>query len=113
MAVLQQKEVKDGFLTDASAELEKAALASVRTGKKATVTLTLSIEPQKGSAISIGATINSKAPSTKEDSFALFFVTNEGGLQRNDPRQGEMKFSAHDGGTATTEQPAEAAQAAK
>jgi hypothetical protein len=111
MAVLQQKEVKDGFLTDASAELEKAALAAVRTGKKATVTLTLNIEPQKGSAISIGATINAKAPSTKEDSFSLFFVNNEGGLQRNDPRQSEMKFSAHDGG-ATNEQPAEAAQAA-
>lgn len=111
MAVLQRKEVNDGFLTDASEELSKAALAVARTGKKATVTVALTLEPQKGGAISVSATVNAKVPETRQDSLTIFFVDDEGGLHRDNPRQRELPLSVHDGGNEEQE-PVGAASAA-
>jgi hypothetical protein len=112
MTVLQRKELNDGLLTEASEELGKAALAAKLSGKKASITLTLTLEPQKGGAISVGATVNAKVPQTKEDSLTIFFVDDDGGLHRDNPRQRELPLQSHDGGIATVEAEEETAQAA-
>lgn len=110
-SVLQRKELNDGLLTTASETLSEAALAAYHSGKKATVTLTLTLEPKKG-AVNIGAVVTSKIPSTKQDSLTIFYVDETGGLHRDDPRQREMELTAHDGGKAETAQPVEAASVA-
>lgn len=111
LSVLQRKELNDGLLTEASEKLSEAALAAYQSGKKATVSVTLTLEPKKG-AINIGAVVASKLPRTKEDSLTIFYVDENGGLHRDDPRQRKLELTSHEGGKSETERPSEAAQAA-
>lgn len=111
LTVLQRKEINDGLLTEASEQLRQAALAAMRSGKKATVTVVLTLEPEKG-ALSIGATVNSKVPPNKSDSLTIFYVDDDGGLHRNNPRQRELPLQAHDGGQAEPQESEEAASVA-
>lgn len=113
LSVLQRKEINDGLLTEASEKLGEAALAAKASGKKATVILTITIEPQKRGALAISALVGNKVPPTKEESLSIFFVDKEGGLHRDDPEQKEFELKAHAGGAAIpAEQPQpEAAEA--
>lgn len=108
---MQRKELNDGLLTEASEKLSEAALAAYHSGKKATVSLTLTLEPKKG-AINIGAVVASKIPNVKQDSLTIFYVDDKGGLHRDDPRQRKLELTAHDGGKSDAAKPAEAVQAA-
>lgn len=98
LTVLQRKEVQESLLTEASIALGALALAVKVTKKKGTLSLVLTVEPQKGGAISIAAAINSKAPPTAEQHLTIFFVDESGSLTRNDPGQKELPLTAHDGG---------------
>lgn len=98
LSVLQRKELQEGLLTLASEALGRLALAVKLTKKKGTLNLVMTVEPQKGGAISIGVAVNSKAPSTAEQHLTIFFVDEDGSLLRDDPGQKELALTAHDGG---------------
>jgi hypothetical protein len=100
LTVLQRKEVQESLLTDASKALGEACLAAKQTRKKATVTLTLTIEPQKGGALGISAAIAGKVPSTRDEQLTIFFVDKDGALVRDNPDQKELSLTSHDGGAA-------------
>lgn len=92
LTVLQRKELNDGLLSEASERLSKAVLLTMATGKKASVTLTLTIEPQKGRAVNVSAAVTTKLPPVNNDSLTIFYPDDQGGLHRNNPAQKEMAF---------------------
>ena len=104
LSVLQRKELNDGLLTEASQKLGEAALAAKATGKKATVTLTMIVEPQKRGALAISCAVGNKVPPTREETFSIFFVDKDGGLHRDDPDQKEFELKAHEGGAQKSEE---------
>lgn len=106
LAVLQRKEMQDGILSHASEVLGEAALAAKQAGKKATVTLTLTLDPKRD-ALNIGAVVTSKLPSTQEQSLTIFYVGGDGALYRDNPNQKEFALQSHEGGAA---EPAEESQ---
>ena len=59
------------------------------TGKGGSITLKLSVSPGKSGQVEIVDSITTKLPEFSR-STSLFFVTPEGNLSRNDPRQGEL-----------------------
>lgn len=96
LAVLQRKEIQDGTLTEASRLVGEAAKAAFATGKKATVTVTITIEP-KLNALNFGAKLKSTLPAPAEP-LCIFYCDQDGGLHRDDPRQKELELSVHRGG---------------
>lgn len=109
LAVLQRKEIQEGLLTEASGLLAELAIAVKASKKKGSLSLVLSLEPEKD-AISVAATLNLKAPSTTPQHLTIFFLDSQGALVRDNPEQQEMKLTAHEGGKNEEEQ-SEAAQA--
>ena len=83
-------------LSDAVAELLQAVQD---TGKQGYLTLKLTVKPESITAgqISIKPDITLKAPQLPRDK-ALMFLTPENNLQREDPRQTNIKFTAVEGG---------------
>lgn len=75
-------------LTDAIAEVTQRVTDS---GKAGSVTLKLSISPAKlnDPAVLIGADIATKVPKEQRDP-SIFFVDDDGGLHRSNPRQPEL-----------------------
>lgn len=70
--------------------MKSCAEASVRTGKKSSVTITLVFDPDdKTDAMRIIPKVKAKLPEEPEKA-ALFFVTPEGKLTRIDARQPRM-----------------------
>lgn len=112
LSVLQRKELQESLLTEASGELAKLALAVKHTKKKGTLALVLTVEPQKGGAISVSAALNLKAPPTAEQHVTIFFVGKNGELVRDNPDQKELELTAHDGGQRTEEEEAREVAAA-
>jgi hypothetical protein len=99
MEVLRRKELQESLLTQASQELGEVALAVKQTNKKGTLILTLTIEPEKGGALSIMASLQAKAPSTAPQSLTIFYLDNDTlALVRDNPEQKELPLVAHDGG---------------
>jgi len=65
-------------------------------GKPGVLTLTLKIAPAKGSdatQVTVTAATQVKAPTAIPHS-GIYFTTEEGGVQKNDPDQSEMQFAA-------------------
>ena len=74
----------------------ECVLAAMRTGKPATVTLTIKFDPDtKTDAIRASGKIKTKLPEEPEKA-ALFFPTPEGNLTRHDPKQIAMFKEQHD-----------------
>ena len=96
ITVLQHKERSSGLISEASRILCEAAAAAQRTQKKATLTLTLSIEPQLN-ALNVKADLKSKLP-PDEQPICIFYVDGAGELSRSDPNQAEFRFKSHEGG---------------
>jgi len=96
LAILQQKERSCGLLAEASVAMCSAAAAAERTQKKATVTLTITIEP-KMSALNVKADLKAKLP-PEEQPLCIFYVDKTGKLSRNDPAQSEFRFKQYEGG---------------
>jgi len=109
LAVLQRKETQVGALSEASRLLAEAVRAAAITGKKATVTLVLTVEP-KLNALNFVTKLTSKVPQ-EEEPLCIFYCDTQGNLYRNDPRQQELALSAHDGGLSVTRETSEATAA--
>lgn len=86
---LLKKHNKGALSLELSQKLTEAAKAVKETGKKASVTLKLDIEPAKkmaGAAVMFNALVTSALP--KPDAMAaVMFVDDEGTLTRDDPNQ--------------------------
>lgn len=79
-----------GLLDDLSERLTQVVKASEQTGKTGSITLTLKIKTQGSSGqVEIKPVIKSVVPEF-ENGTALMFITPEGNLQLNDPRQKKL-----------------------
>jgi hypothetical protein len=108
LAILQRKELQVGVLTDASKLISDAAQAALRTGKAASVTITVSVKPHLN-ALNFGVKLKSTIPADAEP-LCIFYADIDGKLHRDDPRQKEFNLSVHPGGKdEKSEQPANAA----
>lgn len=90
VAVLQQKERQAKLLSEASRLLSDLSIAAIETGKKATLTLTMTLEPS-GNSINVATKLASKKPYSEEP-MCIFYVDENGELTRNDPRQKEFEL---------------------
>ena len=71
---------------DLSEQLNQLVTACVDTGKKGTLTLTLTLRPGKAGQLEIVDDVKAKFPPAERGT-TLMFATPEGNLQREDPRQ--------------------------
>jgi len=78
-----------------SEQLNECVEAARKTGKKATLTLTLTIKPvgRDSGQYELREEIKAKIP-TMDRGMTLMFGTPEGNLTRTDPRQGELQLKA-------------------
>jgi hypothetical protein len=79
----QRKGRTQNELTDA---LHNLIEACKDTGKKGSVTLTVSVKPEGGRMVMISDKIDTKLPKPDRDS-ALFYVTDDNELSKDDPDQ--------------------------
>lgn len=86
-------------LSDDLAELLRAVQD---TGKQGTLTLKLTVKPESLATgqVAIIADTSLKAPQMPRDK-AFMFMTPDGNLQREDPRQKKLEFESVDGGRST------------
>lgn len=88
------KDIRFGELSEELNEaINKVVLAVEDTGKVGELTLTLKLKPSSSGAIEVIDTVKSKIPELPKDS-SLFFITTEGNLVRNNPRQMELQERA-------------------
>lgn len=104
LAVLQKKETQVGVLTELSQLLATAVIAAQDTGKKASVSVTLELEP-KDSMILFKTATKLNLPKKKQPA-CVFFGDADGNLYRDNPQQEELALTSHDGGRAVTPEPA-------
>lgn len=89
------REVRGGdCLNELSSSLQALVMAVGETGKGGTLTLKLAIKPAggKGNALLIKGDVGLKLPQMEQEQ-TIMFATEDGALQRNDPRQKEMPFA--------------------
>lgn len=94
--MLQRKEIQCGTLSQLSALLASAVIAATKTGKKASVTLRLEVQPEKD-ALNFVTKATSNLPGDRQP-LCIFYSDDEGGLHRDDPTQKELELTPHDGG---------------
>jgi len=94
------REIRRGRAVDqATRMLTEVVRAVDETGKAGTVTITLTVKPEKGggSQKTIGVAVKAKKPEADIPE-AVFFSDPEGDLHRSDPTQEEMFSEAGGGG---------------
>lgn len=96
LSVMQRKEIQCGSLSQLSALLASAVIAATKTGKKASVTLKLEVQPEKD-ALNFVTKLSSSLPGDRQP-LCIFYSDEEGGLHRDDPTQKELALTAHAGG---------------
>lgn len=80
-----------GAMEELATELKSCVAAVTTTGKKGKVTLTLEVIPNGQQAVTVTDKIAVTLP--KPDAVAtMFYVTDDAGLSRRDPRQPELKM---------------------
>lgn len=84
------RQIEAGFLLEDLAEKQRELVEAIQhTGKKGTLTITLSYVPEGQGQLSIAADLKVKAPQMARGR-SLFFITPDANLDRNDPRQQEL-----------------------
>ena len=87
------EEMHRGAVTaQADTELAKAIAAVKEHGKAAEVTIKVKIEPSGGDEVSVTAECSSKLPKPKARP-AIFFMTENNDLTRDDPKQTSLPLS--------------------
>lgn len=76
---------------EATEKMREAVEASLRTGKPASVTVTLNISSIDGEVIKMTDKVSASIP--KEPRKSMWFGDSEGGLHRNNPRQHEFDYA--------------------
>lgn len=90
------REVEFGHLLDELSDAQKEVVDAVSsTNKAGTITITLSYKPEGSGQLTIKADIKKKVPTLARGT-SLFFMTPEGNLQREDPRQQKLPLKSVD-----------------
>lgn len=88
------KEIRFGELSEElNKEMSKVVLAVENTGKTGELTITLKLKPSGSGALEVIDIVKSKIPELAKDS-SLFFISPEGNLVRNNPRQMDLEERA-------------------
>ncbi|MNX99809.1 hypothetical protein D3C86_1322760 [compost metagenome] len=90
------RDIRKGMVAEAAGEeLAQVVRAVTATGKPGSLTIKLTVKPQKGDSeqVVISSKLSATTP-TADMPEAIFFADMEGDLHRNDPRQPEMFRSA-------------------
>ncbi len=92
------------ILEDASAELRRVVQGVKDTGKAGVLTIQIGVKPaSKGqSAVVLVDKVTAKVPSEEVEA-SFWFATDEGGLQKDDPRQTTFKMGVVEGQQETAE----------
>ncbi len=96
IVTLLQNHRGGGLMDEASEGLRVITKAVHATGKKGKLVIEITVAPinqGKSQAVAVLDTVTVKAPQFARD-MGIFFVTDEGELSRNDPRQRELPLSA-------------------
>ena len=100
------REVERGVLLDELTDIQHQIVEAVQmTNKQGELTIKLKFKPEGAGQVSIETDYKPKIPQLPRGR-SIFFVTPEGNLQRDDPRQKDLELK-----TAKTEQPAELKEA--
>jgi hypothetical protein len=86
------RDIRKGMVAEAAGEeLANVVRAVTATGKPGSLTLKLTVKPQKGDSeqVVISSKVTASSP-TADMPEAIFFADMDGDLHRNDPRQPEM-----------------------
>ncbi len=86
------RDIRKGMVAEAAGEeLAQVVRAVTATGKPGSLTIKLTVKPQKGDneQVVISSKLSATTP-TADMPEAIFFADMEGDLHRNDPRQPEM-----------------------
>lgn len=78
---------------DLTEALQALNAAVAETGKGGSITLTLKVAPHGDGAAMVTATVSSKLPKVQGGG-AIFFLTPENNLERQDPRQADLPLRA-------------------
>jgi vacuolar-type H+-ATPase subunit D/Vma8 len=94
-------QIRKGQTTNELSEQMASVVQSVRlTGKTGSLTLKLVVSPNKdGVSVNVEDVITVKVP-RMERAATLFYATEDGVLQRDDPHQVELQFTSVQGGKA-------------
>jgi hypothetical protein len=95
LTLLQNQRAGD-LMEEASEGLRVLSKAVRATGKKGKLIIEVTIAPLtkgRGQAVAILDQVTVKAPQVERE-MGIFFVTDEGDLSRNDPRQRELPLTA-------------------
>lgn len=90
------RDIRKGMVAEAAGEeLAQVVRAVTATGKPGSLTIKLTVKPQKGDSeqVVISSKLSATTP-TADMPEAIFFADMDGDLHRNDPRQPEMFRSA-------------------
>lgn len=88
-----------GALSDeADTQLAELLAACEATGKPGAITLTIAFKPGKGGQVEIADEIKLKMPK-RDRQTSILFLGEDGGLQRDDPRQRSLPLQAIEGRT--------------
>jgi len=82
---------------DLTEQLQQLVQAVTETGKGGSLSLTIKVAPHGDGAAMVTASVATKLPK-QQGGGAIFFVTPENNLERQDPRQTEMPLRAVPGG---------------
>lgn len=89
-AAVLQEIAKGKAHTRLSEALAELVVAVTETEKKGTLTLTLTVEPMKGTTETLTVSANCTLKLPQEQQASVFFATDDGQLVRNDPRQMDL-----------------------
>ncbi|MNR97617.1 hypothetical protein D3C72_288010 [compost metagenome] len=98
------RDIRKGMVAEAAGEeLAQVVRAVTATGKPGSLTIKLTVKPQKGDSeqVVISSKLSATTP-TADMPEAIFFADMDGDLHRNDPRQPEM-FRSTDLGDAAVD----------
>lgn len=88
------KDIEYGHLSRELAEVQQEIVKAVsETNKAGSITLTLSFKPEGNGQLTIKADIKKKIPQLPRGT-SLFFMTPEGNIQREDPRQQKLPLKS-------------------
>lgn len=98
------RDIEHGHLMDELTDLQQQLVTAVsNTNKPGKITIELNYKPEGQGQLTIKATVKSKIPEPARGS-SLFFMTPEGNLLREDPRQTKLPLrSVEDSKPAPTE----------
>lgn len=98
LQLLIQNQRKGDFASEISDKLAEVSKAAIETGKPGTVTIKIKVKPMQGlEAVAIEDKVTATIPEG-DPTRAVFYINDDGDLERNDPKQRELPLQTIEGG---------------